>query len=73
MQFAALCELLHIFYKGIKEYNINLQDEQVTLITNIPSGKIQQILEGTGRKVILRGQGGTQLAGRVLLNECIMI
>ncbi|XP_046839235.1 copper chaperone for superoxide dismutase-like [Xenia sp. Carnegie-2017] len=48
--------------QGIKEYNINLQDEQVTLITNIPSGKIQQILEETGRKVILRGQGGTQLA-----------
>jgi hypothetical protein len=51
---------------GIKSYIINLNDEQVTIETNLPSGNVQQILEGTGRKAILRGHGTTQGIGQVL-------
>ncbi|XP_028405838.1 copper chaperone for superoxide dismutase-like [Dendronephthya gigantea] len=46
--------------KGVESFNINLHDEQVTVETNLPSGLIQQILEQTGRKAILRGHGATQ-------------
>ncbi|CAB4002671.1 Copper chaperone for superoxide dismutase [Paramuricea clavata] len=46
--------------KGVRSYNINLRDEQVTVETNLPSGEMQQLLEETGRKAILRGHGTTQ-------------
>ena len=45
---------------GVKSFNISLQDEQVTVETNLPSGAVQQILEETGRKAILRGHGTTK-------------
>jgi hypothetical protein len=32
--------------------------------TNLPSGEIQQLLEETGRKAILRGHGTTQGMGK---------
>ena len=48
------------FTEGVQSFNINLHDEQVTVQTYLPSGKVQQILEETGRKAILRGHGTTQ-------------
>ena len=36
---------------------MNLDNEQVLVETTLPSGQIQELLEQTGRKTVLRGHG----------------
>ncbi|XP_031565495.1 copper chaperone for superoxide dismutase-like [Actinia tenebrosa] len=43
--------------KGIDSYTVDLSQESVVVDTTLASGRVQEILEGTGLKTILRGHG----------------
>ena len=42
---------------GIKAVEVDLSNEQVIVETSLPSGKVQDLLEQTGKTAIFRGHG----------------
>lgn len=50
--------------EGIKSFTVNLDNEQVIVETTLSTGKVQELLENSGRLAILRGLGasGTQVS-----------
>lgn len=42
---------------GVKNVNINLEKEQVTVETVLPASQVQQLIENTGRKAVVKGYG----------------
>jgi copper chaperone for superoxide dismutase len=45
--------------KGIESVNISLDKETVIVETSLPSAEVQQKIETTGRRAVLKGYGGT--------------
>ena len=46
---------------GVTSYDINLDQGSVLVDTNLPYSKIQEAIEQTGRKAVLKGYGGKSL------------
>ncbi|XP_055487279.1 copper chaperone for superoxide dismutase-like, partial [Leucoraja erinacea] len=46
---------------GIDSVQIDVQQEQVVVDTTLTSGEVQALIEGTGRRVLLRGMGPSSL------------
>lgn len=44
--------------EGVNNYQISLEQGSVVVDTNLPHSKIQEIIETTGRKAVLKGYGG---------------
>jgi copper chaperone for superoxide dismutase len=44
--------------KGIESIDISLDNETVIVETSLPSSEVQQKIESTGRRAILKGYGG---------------
>lgn len=44
--------------KGIQNVNISLDEESVIVETELPSSEIQEKIESTGRRAVLKGYGG---------------
>jgi copper chaperone for superoxide dismutase len=44
--------------KGIEGVNISLDKETVIVETSLPSAEVQQKIESTGRRAVLKGYGG---------------
>ncbi|XP_072032516.1 copper chaperone for superoxide dismutase-like [Amphiura filiformis] len=43
--------------QGIKSVSINLAQEQVIVESTLPTAEIQDLIEATGRRVVIKGQG----------------
>ncbi|XP_068706238.1 copper chaperone for superoxide dismutase-like [Montipora foliosa] len=43
--------------EGIEAFTVNLDNEQVIVETTLPTGKVQELIENSGRMAILRGLG----------------
>ena len=50
---------------GVDHFYVNLEDEMVLVRSAIPSSKIQELLESTGKLVVFRGYGGATQQGDV--------
>ena len=44
--------------KGIESVDISLDKETVIVETSLPSAEVQQRIESTGRRAVLKGYGG---------------
>jgi copper chaperone for superoxide dismutase len=44
--------------KGIESVDISLDKETVIIETSLPSAEVQQKIESTGRRAVLKGYGG---------------
>jgi copper chaperone for superoxide dismutase len=44
--------------KGIESVDISLDKETVIVETSLPSAEVQQKIESTGRRAVLKGYGG---------------
>lgn len=44
--------------EGVNSYNISLEQGSVIVDTSLPHSKIQETIESTGRKAVLKGYGG---------------
>ena len=44
--------------KGIENVDISLDKETVIVQTSLPSAEVQQKIESTGRRAVLKGYGG---------------
>jgi copper chaperone for superoxide dismutase len=44
--------------KGIESIDISLDKETVIVETSLPSSEVQQKIESTGRRAVLKGYGG---------------
>ena len=51
--------LLFISPAGIQSVDINLSSGQVIVESTLNSGSLQQLIESTGRRAVLKGMGGT--------------
>jgi len=49
--------------KGIESVNISLDKETVIVETSLPSAEVQQKIEATGRRAVLKGYGGVDNLG----------
>ena len=47
-------------HAGVDSFSVNLEQEQVIVETALPSWKVQEMLESTGLKTILRGRGAVR-------------
>ncbi|XP_067831712.1 copper chaperone for superoxide dismutase-like isoform X2 [Heptranchias perlo] len=47
--------------EGIHSVDINLSKEQVLIDTTLTSGEVQELIEGTGRRAVLKGMGPATL------------
>ncbi|XP_064600865.1 copper chaperone for superoxide dismutase-like isoform X2 [Liolophura sinensis] len=45
--------------KGVKSFNVNLEKEQVLIESNLPSSRLLEIIESTGKKAVLVGYGSS--------------
>lgn len=43
---------------GVRDVYVSLPEEIVLVETELPSSKVQELLEGTGKLVVFRGFGG---------------
>ena len=46
-----------LFVSGVKDVLVNLEKEQVMLSSSLPSAKVQELIESTGRRAVLKGLG----------------
>jgi len=44
--------------KGIENVDVSLDKETVIVETSLPSAEVQQKIESTGRRAVLKGYGG---------------
>ena len=51
--------------KGIRNIEVNLQNEQVIVESTLPIFEIQSFLESTGKDVLIKGVGSKKLASAV--------
>lgn len=51
---------------GIKNVEVDLKSKTVVVDTTLSTAVVQQLLESTGRKVVVKGYGGTQAGVAIL-------
>lgn len=49
-----------LFPPGIHGVDINLSKEQVVVSTVLPTSRVIELLESTGRRAVLKGQGSNE-------------
>lgn len=54
---------------GIKNFNVDLENESVVVESNLSTLEIQKLLESTGKKVAVRGFAGS-IAGVSIIESC---
>ncbi|XP_078591575.1 copper chaperone for superoxide dismutase-like [Branchiostoma floridae x Branchiostoma japonicum] len=51
--------------EGVHSFSIDLPTEQVVVETTLPSAKVQELLESTGRRAVIKGMGQAHLGAAV--------